>query len=163
VRQYLRYVWTLELDADGWARPRKQGCEMKEAELYAEGKVPFMNYVIAVLDTPEDGQEVAVALKSHGFAPADIVLSAPLDRHTPPAQREQGTLADPPSPAEQLFTEEGLDQAEYATARQQGHVVIQVHTPEGEDVERAHAILVAHQAHTIKRVGTWTRENLPQR
>ncbi|HEY7342051.1 MAG TPA: hypothetical protein VH591_14325 [Ktedonobacterales bacterium] len=144
------------------AEPRKQGCEMKEAEPYAEGKVPFMNYVIAVVDTPEDGQEVAVALKAHGFAPADIVLSAPLNQHTPPAQREQGTLADPPTPAEQLFTEEGLDQAEYATARQAGHVVIQVHTPESEDVERAHAILVAHQAHTIKRVGTWTRENLPE-
>jgi hypothetical protein len=133
---------------------------MKEAEPYAEGTAPFMNYVIAVLDAPEDGQEVVEALEAHGFPPADIVLSAPLNRSTPPAQREQGTLADPPTPAEQLFTEEGLDQAEYATARQQGHVVIQVHTPESEDVERAHAILVAHQAHTIKRVGTWTRENL---
>jgi hypothetical protein len=116
-----------------------------------------MNYVIAVLDRPEDDQEVVEALKAHGFAPADIVFSAP------PVQQEQGTLADPPTLAERLFTEEGLDQAEYATAREQGHVVIQVHTPESEDVDRAHAILVAHQAHTIKRVGTWTRENLPNK
>jgi hypothetical protein len=136
---------------------------MKEAEPYAEGKVPFMNYVIAVLDTPEDGQEVAEALKAHGFADADIALSAPLNQHTPPEQQDQGTLADPPTTAQRLFTEEGLDQAEYATAREQGHVVIQVHTPESEDVDRAHAILVAHQAHTIKRVGTWTRENLPSK
>ena len=163
MQQFSRYVWTLEIYADRRARPRKQGCKMKKAEPYAEGKVPFMNYMIAILDAPEDGQEVVEALEAHGFPPADIVLSAPLNRSTLPAQREQGTLADPPTPAEQLFTEEGLDQAEYATARQQGHVVIQVHTPESEDVERAHAILVAHQAHTIKRVGTWTRENLLER
>lgn len=136
---------------------------MRQSEPYAEGKVPFMNYVIAVLDTPEDGQEIVEALEAHGFASTDIALSAPLNQHTPPEQREQGTLADPPTTAERLFTEEGLDQAEYAAAREQGHVVIQVHTPESEDVERAHAILVAHQAHTIKRVGTWTRENLPER
>jgi len=161
VQQFSRYVWTLEMYADRRARLRKQGCKMKEAEPYAEGKVPFMNYVIAVLDMPEDGQEVVEALRTHGFAPADIVLSSPLNQHTLPSQREQGTLADPPTLAERLFTEEGLDQAEYATARQQGDVVIQVHTPESEDVDRVHAILVAHQAHTIKRVGTWTRENLP--
>lgn len=134
---------------------------MTQSEPYAEGKVPFKNYVIAVLDTPEDGQEVAEALKEHGFAAEDIALSAPLNQHTPPEQQEQGTLADPPTTAERLFTEEGLDQVEYATAREQGHVVIQVHTPESEDVDRAHAILMAHQAKTIKRVGTWTRENLP--
>jgi len=136
---------------------------MKEAEPYAEGKVPFMNYVIAVLDAPEDSQEIVEALKAHGFAAADIVFSAPLNQHTLPARQQQGTLADPPTLAERLFTEDGLDQAEYATARDQGHVVIQVHTPESEDVDRAHAILMAHQAHTIKRVGTWTRENLPER
>lgn len=130
---------------------------MRQSEPCAEGKVPFMNYVIAVLDRPEDDQEVVEALRAHGFAPADIVFSAP------PEQQEQGTLADPPTLAERLFTEEGLDQAEYATARERGYVVIQVHTPESEDVDRAHAILVAHQAHTIKRVGTWTRENLPER
>ncbi|HEX5157299.1 MAG TPA: hypothetical protein VFW17_08800 [Ktedonobacterales bacterium] len=136
---------------------------MRQSEPYAEGNAPFMNYVIAVLDTPEDGQEVAEALKAHGFADADIALSSPLNQHTPPEQQEQGTLADPPTTTQRLFTEEGLDQAEYATAREQGQVVIQVHTPESEDVERAHAILVAHQARTIKRVGTWTRENLPSK
>ena len=136
---------------------------MRQSEPYAEGNAPFMNYVIAVLDTPEDGPEVVDALKAHGFADADIALSAPLNQHTPPEQQEQGTLADPPTTAELLFIEEGLAQAEYATAREQGHVVIQVQTPESEDVDRAHAILVAHQARTIKHVGTWTRENLPSK
>ncbi len=135
---------------------------MTTSEPYAEGEVPFTNYVIAVLDTPEAAQETADALKARGFAANDIALSAPLRRETPPSQAQQGTLADPPTTGEQVLTEEGLDQAEYATARRDGHVVIQVHTPEDEDVERAHAVLVAQHAHTIKRVGRWTRENLPQ-
>ncbi len=136
---------------------------MTASEPYATGKAPFKNYVIAVLDSPADAREITDALKARGFAPTDIVLSAPLRQNTPPAQQEQGTLADPPTTGEQLLTEEGLDQAEYATARRQGHAVIQVRTPDSDDVEHAHAILTAHQAHTIKRVGTWTRENLPER
>ena len=134
---------------------------MTTSEPYAEGKVPFTNYVIAVLDTPADAEETSDALKAHGFAPADIVLSAPLHEDMPASQKQQGTLADPPTRAEQVLTEEGLDQAEYATARREGHVVIQVHTPDDDDVDRAHAILTDHNATTIKRVGTWTRENLP--
>jgi hypothetical protein len=121
-----------------------------------------MNYVIAVLDSPADAREIVDALQARGFAPTDIVLSAPLRKDTPPWQREESTLADPPTSAEHLDPEEGLDQSEYAAARLQEQTVIQVHTPESEDVERAHAILMAHQAHTIKRVGTWTRENLPE-
>jgi hypothetical protein len=133
---------------------------MTSSELYAQGKVPFTNYVIAVLDTAEEARETAEALKARGFAQTDIVLSAPLGQDT--HKSELGTLADPPTPVEQLLTEEGLDQEEYATARRSGHTVIQVYTPEMEDVDRAHAILTTHQAHTIKRVGRWTRENLPE-
>jgi hypothetical protein len=132
----------------------------QDSPQYARGEVPFHNYVIAVLDTPEGAQETADALQAGGFAASDIVLSASLDSDTPEFERKQGTLADPPSVSERMLTEEGLDQAEYAAARARGHVVVQVQAPESEDVERAHHILVAHHAHTIKRVGTWTRENL---
>lgn len=133
----------------------------QQSNQYAKGEVPFDNYVIAVLDAPEDAQETRRALEARGFTATDIAVSAPLHRNTPKSEREQGTLADPPTTGERLLTEEGLDQAEYATERERGHVVIQVKTPELEDVDRAHAVLVAHQAHTIKRVGRWTRENLP--
>lgn len=128
---------------------------------YDQGNVPFKDYVIAVLDTPADAKAAADALAAGGFATDDIVLSAPLRPTTPESERKQGTLADPPTGAQSLLTEEGFDQEQYAVERRRGHVVIQVHTPHMEDVDRAHEILVAHQAHTIKRVGTWTRENLP--
>jgi hypothetical protein len=129
---------------------------------YDKGTVPFKDYVIAVLDTPVEAKAAAEALEAGGFATDDVVLSAPLRPNTPESERKQGTLADPPTEAQTILTEEGLDQEQYAMERRRGHVVVQVHTPHREDVDRAHAILVAHQAHTIKRVGTWTRENLPE-
>ena len=128
---------------------------------YARGEVPFTNYVIAVVNTPEEAKTTEEALRAHGFAPADIVLSAPLKPSTPESEREQGTLADPPTTAQSIFTEEGYHQEEYEAERQRGHVVIQVRTPDAKDVDRAHTVLTEHGAHTIKRVGAWTRENLP--
>ncbi|MGE5334934.1 MAG: hypothetical protein ACM3N4_09570 [Nitrososphaerota archaeon] len=133
----------------------------QQGQQYARGDVPFSNYVIAVLDTPAQAKAAHEALKKQGFAAADIVLSAPLRPSTPEAEREQGTLADPPTRGERLLTEEGYDQELYTTERERGHVVIQVRTPDSRDVDIAHRVLVAHNAHTIKRVGTWTRENLP--
>lgn len=134
---------------------------MTMSDQYAQGKVPFTNYVIAVVDTPGAAQEARAALEAEGFAATDIAISAPLQSSTPESEHQQGTLADPPTQVESLFTEEGLDQEQYAAERRRGHVVIQVQTSKTEDVERAHGVLVDHDAHTIKRVGTWTRENLP--
>lgn len=134
---------------------------MTSAKYDGEGKAPFKDYVIAVLDMPEDVQDAMEALTARGFAADDILLSAPVRSGMPESEREQGTLADPPTQAESLLTEEGFDQEQYALERRRGHAVIQVRTPHMEDVDRAHAILAAHEAHAIKRVGTWTRENLP--
>ena len=128
---------------------------------YARGEVPFTNYVIAVLNTPAEAKATEEALKAHGFAPADIVLSAPLKPGTPESEREQGTLADPPTTAQSLFTEEGYNQEEYEAERRRGHVVIQVRTPDDKDVDRAHKALVEHGAHSIMRMGALTRERLP--
>lgn len=136
---------------------------MADTGQYAQGEVPFDNYVIAVIDTPEEAQHTADALKAKGFVATDIVVSSPLQRGTPESQAKQGTLADEPSPTQFNLTEEGLDQEEYATERRRGHVVIQVQAKKDEQVERAREILAAHHAHAIKRVGTWTRENLPNR
>ena len=128
---------------------------------YARGEVPFTNYVIAVLNTFDEAKATEEALRTRGFAPADIVLSAPLKPSTPESEREQGTLADPPTTAQSLFTEEGYNQEEYEAERRRGHVVIQVRTPDDKDVKRAHKVLVEHGARVIKRVGALTRENLP--
>lgn len=128
---------------------------------YARGEVPFTNYVIAVLTTLEEAKATEEALRTRGFAPADIVLSAPLKPSTPESEREQGTLADPPTTAQSIFTEEGYHQEQYEAERRRGHVVIQVQTPDSKDVDRAHKVLVEHGAHLIMRVGALTRERLP--
>lgn len=128
---------------------------------YTRGEVPFTDYVIAVLNTLEEAKATEHALRAQGFAAADIALSAPLHPSTPESEREHGTLADPPTTAESLFTEEGYSQEQYEAERRRGHIVIHVHTPDSKDVDRAHKVLTEHGAHTIKRVGAWTRENLP--
>jgi hypothetical protein len=129
---------------------------------YARGEVPFTNYVIAVLTTLEEAKATEEALRTRGFAPADIVLAAPLTPSTPESEREQGTLADPPTTAQGIFTEEGYHQEQYEAERWRGHVVIQVGTPDSKDVDRAHKVLVEHGAHRIMRVGALTRERLPE-
>ncbi len=119
------------------------------------------NYVIAVVDTPGAAQEARAALEAEGFAAADIAMSAPLQPSTPESERQQGTLADPPTHAESLFTEEGLDQEQYAAERRQGMSSFRCRRPKRRMSNAPTRFWQTHDAHTIKRVGTWTRENLP--
>ena len=129
---------------------------------HPEEQVPFVEYVVGAIDDRAEAEEAVRTLRADGFAPDDVVLSAPASPGPQARQQEQGTLADAPNTAQRVFTEEGLDQEQFATERQRGRAIIHVHTPHEEDVHRAHAILVAHHAHTLKRVGRWTRENLPE-
>jgi hypothetical protein len=133
---------------------------MSVSNTWSDEEIPFADYVIAALRTPEEAERAVKDLEAGGFRDEDVRLSAPPEEQQ--GQHKLGTLADTPSPAKRVFTEEGLDQERYEAERQWGHVIVHVRTPHADDVERARAILVAHHAHSIKRVGRWTRENLPE-
>jgi hypothetical protein len=136
---------------------------MSTHEHYTIAILHSNNYVMAVIDSPEEAELATGALYAAGFAENAVALSPeakvcliPLAES--PAMR--GSLGQPPTQAQEMLTEEGLDHAEYAAARLQCHVVVRVNTAGNAQVEQARRVLVAHHAHSIKRVGRWTRENL---
>ena len=135
-------------------------------EDYTSGIPHSANYVIAVIDSHEEAQRATVALHAVGFAnnavalsPEAIVCSTPLVK----SSAMEGSLGEPPTEAGKLFTEEGLNQEEYAEERLRCHVVLRINTAGHEQVEQARRVLAANHAHTIMRVGRWTRENLSSR
>jgi hypothetical protein len=124
------------------------------------------NYVIAVIDSHEEAQRATDALHAVGFADDAVALSPEAKACSTPLVKSpamEGSLGEPPTEAEKLFTEEGLNQEEYAEERLQCHVVLRINTAGHEQVEWARRVLAAHHAHTIMRVGRWTRENLSDR
>jgi hypothetical protein len=121
-----------------------------------------IDYVLAVIDDRDDAEQAREDLRQNGFARDDVFLSAPAHPGAGALRRKQGTLADAPGAVRRVFAEEGLDQEQYASERAHGRTIVHVCASRTNDIERARAILVAHSAHTIKRVGRWTRENLPE-
>ena len=135
-------------------------------EDYTSGIPHTANYVIAVIDNHEEAQRATDALHTIGFAYDAVALSPEAKACSTPLVKSramQGSLGEPPNEAGKLFTEEGLDQEEYAEQRLQCHVVLRINTAGHEQVEQARRVLAAHHAHTIMRVGRWTRENLSDR
>ena len=79
-------------------------------------------------------------------------------------QSGHGGVAGPASHrGGKTVSEEGLDQEKYAKERLQCHVVLRITTAGQDQVEQARRVLAAHHAHTIMRVGRWTRETLSDR
>jgi hypothetical protein len=135
-------------------------------EDYASGTPYSANYVIAVIDGQEEAQRAAGALHAAGFPDAAVGLSPEVKACLTPLVKSpamEGSLGEPPTEAEKMFTEEGLDHEKYAKERLQCHVVLRITTAGHEQVEQARRVLAAHHAHTIMRVGRWTRENLSDR
>ena len=134
-------------------------------EEYTFGIPHTANYVIAVIDSQEEAQRASDALHSVGFADA-VALSPEAKACLTPLVKSlamQGSLGEPPTEAKKLFTEEGLDQEAYAMERLQCHVVLRINAAGHDQVEQARRVLASHHAHTIMRVGRWTRENLSDR
>ncbi len=135
-------------------------------EDYTSGIPHTANYVIAVIDSHEEAQRVTGALHAVGFADDAVALSPEVKVCSTPLVKSpamEGSLGEPPTEAEKLFAEEGLNQEEYAEERLRCHVVLRINTAGHEQVEQARRVLAAHHAHTIMRVGRWTRENLSDR
>jgi hypothetical protein len=135
-------------------------------EDYTSGIPHTANYVIAVIDSHEEAQRATDALHVVGFAHDAVALSPEAKACLTPLVKSpamEGSLGEPPTEAGKLFTEEGLDQEEYAEERLQCHVVLRINTAGHEQVQQARRVLAAHHAHTIMRVGRWTREKLSDR
>jgi len=139
---------------------------MSMHEEYPSGLPHSANYVIAVIDGQQEALRATSALHAAGFSEAAVGLSPEARACLIPLVNSpamEGSLGQPPTAAEKLFTEEGLDQEKYAKERLQCHVVLRITTAGQDQVEQARRVLAAHHAHTIMRVGRWTRETLSDR
>ncbi len=90
---------------------RKKALVMSTVDSHTNKEVPFTHYVIAVFDERQSADQAVAALRANGWSPDDVLFAtASADASEPDASQQShdpGTLADEPSAAERLFTEEG--------------------------------------------------------
>lgn len=117
------------------------------------------DYVIAVIDDPEQARQAADELRRAGCSPEQVGLftgEQVLANHQ--AYLRQRNLLER---VEALFaSDEGEALQGYLEAAEAGASFIAVHTPDVQDVERYRGILTQHHAHAIKHYGKWVLTDL---
>lgn len=117
------------------------------------------DYVIAVIDDPEQAQQAARELSGTGCNPEYIGLFSGqqvLANHQ--AYLKQRNMLER---IEGLFpSDEGEALQSYLEAAEAGASFIAVHTPNVHDVERYRGILSQHHARSIKHYGKWVLTDL---
>lgn len=105
--------------------------------------------ILAVLEDRSAGERAVQALKDAGVAETDVDLldGAWFAAAMRAAGRQHGVAR---RIAALLPTDESLLVKRYVAEAEQGHVIVIVHAPAPEDVERARAVLAAHGAREIR-------------
>ncbi|HLY30074.1 MAG TPA: hypothetical protein VKQ36_03545 [Ktedonobacterales bacterium] len=139
---------------------------MSDSESVLDGTTyPKDNAVVAEIDDRREAEAAAQALRQAGFAQEAIHLVTgrsglahihARERHLSPWARFWRAFRT-------FGGDEDLDRETQLQALAHGHALLGVLTPTEADVERAHRVLVAHHAKTIRAFGQTTVTNLPQR
>jgi hypothetical protein len=105
--------------------------------------------ILAVVEDRSTGERAVRALKDAGVSETDVDL---LDgAWFAEAMRASGRRHGVASRIAALLpTDESLLVKRYVTEAEQGHLIVIVHAPRPEDVERARAVLAAHGAREMR-------------
>ena len=124
---------------------------------------PTENSVVAEIDDPQEARATEQALRQAGFAADDIALFVgeqaagaihAKEEHLSPLARFGRWLHSAGS-------DEDVDHEARMQALREGHAILAVATPDDKTVKKAHDLLLAHHAHSIRAYGAWTVANLP--
>lgn len=120
------------------------------------------NYITAVIDDLDEATLASVDLQQVGFATNDIVFDTNLQafERIQSYKQRHGLLKSFMSFVASVASDEADVYLLYALEAAQGHHLLNVYAPKPELVERAHRILKAHHAHTMKFFGRWTVADL---
>ena len=120
------------------------------------------NWLVGVIDQPQRAEQAVQALRQAGFAEDDVLLLHGPDalRRLEAKDEQRGVLGWAHKAVALIVTDAGAFEGAYAQEASAGHSIINVHTAERPDIERARDVLAAHGAHYIKHFGPWAITNL---
>lgn len=126
------------------------------------GAIYPKNYVVGVINDPQEAERSVQALQEAGFAHQDIRLFhiEELIEHVQEAEKRRNPLQRLVATFQQ-GTDEGDDTQVYLEEARLGHHILNVHAANKAQVERVREIITTYHAHTIKYFGTWTIADLP--
>ncbi len=119
------------------------------------------NYVIAVIDNPQDAEKAVQTLRDAGYGSEDIRLfrGQELVEMLQEKEQKQGVM-DRIASAFLRGSDDGDDLQKYVEEARKGHSVINVYERKSENANHIRDILAPFHAHTIKHFGTWTITNI---
>ncbi len=120
------------------------------------------NWLVGVIDQPQQAERAVQALRQAGFAEEDVLLLHGPDtlQRLEAKDEQRGVLGWTHKAVAQIVSDAGSFEGAYAQEASAGHSIINVHTAEKPDIERARAVLAQHGAHYIKHFGPWTISDL---
>ena len=122
---------------------------------------PF-NYVMAIIDSDMDANAAVADFRTSGFHAEDVQnLSGPASKELDVECENCNIVHRMIRFLWRYVTTEGLEYARYEEEGKAGHHILAIHLQQPDQVEKARAILVAHNAHEFDRRGTMT--TLPER
>jgi hypothetical protein len=109
------------------------------------------NYVVGVIDDPQEAERAVQALQEAGFTHQDIRLfhNEEVIAHVQEAKKRRNRLQRLVA-AFQQGTDEGDDIQVYVEEARLGHHILNVHAANDAQVERVRDIITTYHAHTIK-------------
>ncbi|MEO7001120.1 MAG: hypothetical protein ABI068_04910 [Ktedonobacterales bacterium] len=115
------------------------------------------DWLIGVIDDPQDAERATQALYDAGFAHENVMTL-----HGPDAVQRLNAKEDQRNVVNKLYstltntlTDAGRFEEDYAAEARAGHTIMNVHVVEPDRIELARQILAAHNAHTIRHYGRW--------
>jgi len=115
------------------------------------------DWLVGVIDNPQDAERATQALYDAGFAQGDVMtLHGPAAVQRLNAKDEQRNIVSKVySTLTNTLSDAGRFEGDYANEAHAGHSVMNVHVVEPDRVEQARQILAAHNAHTLRYFSRW--------
>lgn len=120
------------------------------------------NWVVSIIDDPEEADRAATALRTAGIPDDDVMVL-----HGQQALDVAQAKEDAKNPISKVLsawgrasTDPGTSEEEYLEAARQGHSLVNVRAESPEDVRRAREVLLAHHGRHVKHFGKWVSTDL---
>ncbi len=116
------------------------------------------NWVVGVIDDPEEANTAYKAAIAAGVAKEDIVLLSGPGATAVVEEKEacMSPLARLYARVTQVATDPGNAEREYREEAAQGHAILSIRAESSGQIVRAQEVLMAHHAHRVKHFGQWT-------
>lgn len=120
------------------------------------------NWLVGVIDDPQQAQQAEVALLQAGFSEDSTLLLHGHEtlKRLRAKDEQRGPLGWAMKALSALTSDTREFEDNYAAEARAGHAILSLRVSDEEDMERARQLMAAHGAHYIKHYGTWVVTDL---